>query len=602
MDCRLDCGRFAIEHQRKEDALIMSIFQEVTGEKKITGFGVFVIKGLRPVLPWLGVSIFMGLFFFYPLARILWLGLNPTSLKTLDLASILLASHSLLFTFYQAALSTLLTLVLGVPAAFLFSRYVFKGKSLLRALTAIPFMLPTVVVAAGFNALLGPRGWVNLGLIDLFHLQVAPISIVGTLGAILLAHVFYNTTIVIRLVGNALSHLDPRMEQAARTLGADPSRVLSRVTLPLLRPSILAASVLVFIFDFTSFGVILLLGGPGFSTLEVEIYKQAVQIFNLPMAALLSLIQLLCTLVFSILYSRIVSRTAVTSAPRAAETNLRKARTFRQKLFLGGMVMLVLALFLLPLVSLPVRSLTRLEADRGERSQVRYGLTGDYYAELFLNPRDSIFYVPPFKAVGNSLGYAALTVVLSLALGFPVASALARPRRLERLLDPFLMLPLGASAVTLGLGFIVTFNRPPLALVTSPLLVPLAHTLIALPFVIRSLQPALASIPHRLRQAAASLGASPPRVWVAVDWPIVARATLSAAVFAFTVSLGEFGATSLVIRPEYPTLPIAIARFLSQPGGMNYGQAMAMATVLMVVCGFGILLIERLRLPGTGEF
>jgi thiamine transport system permease protein len=87
-----------------------------------------------------------------------------------------------------------------------------------------------------------------------------------------------------------------------------------------------------------------------------------------------------------------------------------------------------------------------------------------------------------------------------------------------------------------------------------------------------------------------------------VDWPIVVRATLAAAVFAFTISLGEFGATSLVVRPEYPTLPIAIARFLSQPGGLNYGQAMAMATVLMVICGSGSLLIERLRLPGTGDF
>jgi len=580
----------------------MSIYYEGTQTNRITKFRVFVSTWLRPVLPWLGVSIFMGLFFFYPLARILWLGLNPAALITLHLASLHLAFNSLLFTFYQAVLSTLLTFVLGLPAAFLFARYSFRGKSLLRALTAIPFMLPTVVVAAGFNALLGPRGWVNLGLMDLFHLQAAPISIVGTLGVILLAHVFYNTTIVIRLVGNALSHLDPRLEQAARSLGADPLRVFSRVTLPLLRPSILAASVLVFIFDFTSFGVILLLGGPGFSTLEVEIYKQAMQFFNLPLAGLLSLIQLLCTLVFSILYSRILKRTAVTSAPRAAATNQRKARTFPQKLFLTGMVSLLMALFLLPLISLPLRSLTRLEADRGQRDQVRYGLTGDYYTELFINRRDSIFYVPPFEAIGNSLGYAAMTVVLSLALGFPVASALASPRRLERLLDPFLMLPLGASAVTLGLGFIVTFNRPPLALITSPLLVPLAHTLIALPFVIRSLQPALASIPDQLRQAAASLGASPHRVWLAVDWPIVARATLSAAVFAFTVSLGEFGATSLVTRPEYPTLPIAIARFLSQPGGMNYGQAMSMATVLMLVCGTGILLIERLRIPGTGEF
>ena len=556
----------------------------------------------RRLLPWLAPTLFLAIFFFYPLTHILWIGLNPTAFKTLGLASFQLAFHTFFFTVYQALLSVLITLGLGLPAAFLFARFNFRGKSFLRVITAIPFMLPTVVVAAGFNACLGARGWINLGLMNFFQLQSAPIPFVGTLGAILLAHVFYNTTIVIRLVGNALTHLAPRLEQAARTLGADPRQVFWRVTLPLLRPSILAATLLVFIFDFTSFGVVLLLGGPRFSTLEVEIYKQAVQIFNLPLAALLSFIQLLCTLVFSIVYSRIVVRATITTAPHAAESNLKRVRTKREKQFAFILAGLLLIIFFTPLVSLPLRSVTRLDADRGERGQVSYGLTGDYYAELFVNRSNSIFYVPPFDAIGNSLGYAALTVVLSLAFGFPAAAALARPKRLERLLDPLLMLPLGASAVTLGLGFIITFNKPPLALIASPLLVPLAHTLIALPFVIRSLQPALASIPDQLRQAAASLGASPWRVWFSVDWPIVARATLSAAVFAFTVSLGEFGASSLVVRPEFPTIPIAIARFLSQPGGLNYGQAMAMATILMVICGGGILLIERLRLPGTGEF
>ena len=554
------------------------------------------------LLPWLPPVLFLSIFFFYPLTHILWMGLNPTSFKTLGLASFQLTLYTLLFTIYQALLSVLITLALGLPAAFLFARFNFPGKSFLRVLTAVPFMLPTVVVAAGFNAFLGPRGWINLGLMHLFHLQSAPIPFVGTLGAILLAHVFYNTTIVIRLVGNALTHLDPRLEQAARTLGADSSQVFWRVTLPLLRPSIMAAALLVFIFDFTSFGVILLLGGPRFSTLEVEIYKQAVQVFNLPLAAMLSLVQLLCTLAFSILYSRLVIRKTITTAPHAAESNLHRVRTRREKHFVLILVGLLLIVFLMPLLSLPLRSVVRLDADRGQRGQINYGLTGDYYAELLINRSNSIFYVPPFDAIGNSLGYAALTVVLSLALGFPVSAALARPKRLDRLLDPLLILPLGASALTLGLGFIITFNQPPLALIASPLLVPLAHTLIALPFVIRSLQPGLASIPDQLRHAAASLGASPRQVWFTVDWPIVARATLSAAVFAFTVSLGEFGATSLVVRPEFPTIPIAIARFLSQPGGLNYGQAMAMATVLMMVCGVGILLIERLRLPGTGEF
>jgi thiamine transport system permease protein len=431
-----------------------------------------------------------------------------------------------------------------------------------------------------------------------FGLSAPPISFIGTLGAILLAHVFYNTTSVIRLVGGALSSLDPRLSQAARSLGADSPQVWWQVVLPLLRPLLLAACLLVFLFDFTSFGVILLLGGPSFTTLEVQIYIQALQLLNLPVAALLSLIQVLCTIAFSILYTRCAVRTRLQTAPRSAESNLRRSTTVPEKFFVVCMMVVLLLLFVLPMAALPLRSVSRLDADRGERTRIQAGFTVDYYTELFVNRRDSIFYVPPVQAAVNSLGYACATVFLSLALGFPAASALAKPARLEKFLDPILMIPLGASAVTLGLGFILAFGR----WLTYPWMVPLAHTLVALPFVVRTLQPALASLPDRLRQAAASLGASPFRSWQTVDWPIVRRATLSAAGFAFTISLGEFGATSLLSRPEYPTIPIAIYRFLAQPGGLNYGQAMAMATLLMVLTTSSILLIEKMRLPGAAEF
>jgi len=551
------------------------------------------------LLLWLLPLTFIGLFFFYPLGRIL---AQSFELSILTLENLRLTSHDLLFTLYQAALSTLLTLILGLPTAYLFARFDFPGKALLRALTAVPFMLPTVVVAAGFNALLGLRGWINLGLMNLLGLETAPVQFVGTLGAILIAHVFYNTTIVIRLVGSALSQLDPRLEAAARTLGANSRKMWWHVTLPLLRPSLLAAGLLVFLFDFTSFGVILLLGGPGFATLEVETYIQALQMLNLPLAGLLSAVQLLCTLAFSVMYTRVVAKTHVQVSPRAAQYNLRRARAWREKIFVAGLGFLLITFFVLPMLALPLRSVSRLEAARGQRTDVQYGLTGDYYSELFVNRLDSLFYVPPIRAALNSLGYAGLTVLFSLLMGFPAASALARPGKLERWLDPLLVLPLGASAVTLGLGFIISFNRPPLRLLASPWLIPLAHTMVALPFVIRTLQPALASIPDRLRDAASILGASPFRAWLAVDWPIIWRASLAAATFAFTVSLGEFGATALLIRPEYPTIPIAIYRFLSQPGGLNYGQAMSMATILMVLATVGILTIERLRLPGMREF
>ncbi|MBI3162069.1 MAG: iron ABC transporter permease [Chloroflexi bacterium] len=554
----------------------------------------YVFPRFLRFLIWLPVLLFLLSFFFYPLSKILALTFDPATL--LNPNNLRNTQHVVGFTFYQAALSTLLTFALGIPSAVFFAKFDFPGKPLLRALTAVPFMLPTVVVASSFNALFGNHGLLSSlipnpsSLLPTFILHPSPFIL------ILIAHVFYNATIVIRVVGNALSRLDPKLEAAARTLGADSFRVWKNVTLPLLRPSLLAAALLVFLFDFTSFGVILLLGGSSFATLEVEIYIRALKLPNLSLAAMLSVVQLIFTLIFSILYTRIIKQTTTQTAPRFSIA--RRPKTLREKIFVSTVYCLLFIFFLLPLLSLPIRSFTRLEADRGQRGEVQYGFTTDYYEELFINRRGSLFYVPPIRAAFNSLGYAVITVVLSLALGYPTAYALAKPTRLEKFLDPLIMLPLGASAVMLGLGFILSFGRA----LASPFFVPIAHTLVALPFVIRTLQPALASIPERLRQAASTLGASPFRVWQTVDLPILSRATLSAATFAFTVSLGEFGATLLLTRPEYPTIPIAIQRFLSQPGGLNFGQAMAMATLLMILTTLSILAIEKLRLNQDGEF
>jgi len=532
-------------------------------------------------------------FFLYPLGSILRAALDGSVL--LDERTWVVVRRALGFTLYQAALSTLFTLLVGLPLAYLFARYRFPLRSLWRIAVAIPFMLPTVVVAAGFNAWLGDRGWVNLTLMRAFGLPEAPIPFSGTLTAIVTAHVFYNTTLIVRILAYTLEHMDPRLEQAARVLGADGWRVFWHITLPLLRPALLAAASLVFLFDFTSFGVILLLGGPQFATLEVEIYVQGVHMLNLSLAALLSVVQLLCTAALSFLYGRLLAQVIAPIAPRPAEVNLRTPCRWAERAFVGLMVLLLIALFVLPMVSVPIRSVARLEAARGERGEIRYGLTADYYRELFINRRGSLFYVPPLQAARNSLLFALLTVLLSLALGIPAAVALSRQNVWARRMDVLWMLPLGVSGVTLGLGFLLAFRRA----VAFPGLVPLAHTLIALPLVIRTLQPALVSIPSHLRQAARVLGASPWRAWWRVEWPILRRAVLAAAAFAFTVSLGEFGATLLLTRPEYPTLPVAIYRFLSQPGGLNYGQAMAMTTILMLLTAAGVLLLERLRMPGS---
>ncbi|MEO5886627.1 MAG: hypothetical protein ABIQ77_03100, partial [Anaerolineales bacterium] len=151
-----------------------------------------VYLSTRPLL-WLLPLSFLAIAFFFPLSKILALTFNVNTLTT---ANLQLAYRVLVFTFYQAILSTLLTLLLGLPSAYLFARYDFHGKAFLRALTAVPFMLPTVVVAASFNSLLGQRGLLNT-LLHPSSFTLQPFI------AILLAHVFYNTTIIIRVVSNA---------------------------------------------------------------------------------------------------------------------------------------------------------------------------------------------------------------------------------------------------------------------------------------------------------------------------------------------------------------------------------------------------------------
>jgi thiamine transport system permease protein len=544
-------------------------------------------------LLWLIPLLFLGLFFLYPLISIFGMALRSTW-QGWDNFPWQRVGSILGFTFFQAALSTFLTILIGLPAAFLFGRYDFKGKKVFRVLFTLPFILPTVVVAAGFNAIIGPHGLINLFLMQIWHLSQPPIQVLNTLAAILLAHVFYNTAVVIRTVGSSLEQIDPRLEQASRTLGASPRRSFWEVTLPLLRSSLMSAALVVFLFDFTSFGVILLMGGPQFTTLEVEIYFQTMQLLNLPMAAWLSAIQLGCTLILIILILRCGGDLPIPVAPRLSHGTYRQIKFWGEKLFLIIMLVLLVALLVMPLAALILRSFTKLD-DLSPGNHLISNFTLQYYRELFINRQLSFFYVPPVEALRNSLFYAMAASALALIFGSLATYALLQKSRWNKYFDPLIMLPMGTSAVTLGLGFIVVFATLPNARDFYPILIPIAHSLVALPFVVRVMHPALASIPSSLKQAAATLGASPWQVWFKVELPIASRAAAVAGLFAFTVSLGEFGATAFLSRPDIPTLPVAIYRFLSQPGSLNYGQALAMATILMVLCALVMLIIDHIN-------
>jgi len=511
---------------------------------------------------------FLAVFFLFPLGAIVERGLRGDGEgSALDVLADPLTREVLWFTVWQAVASTALTVAVALPASYVLGRFSFPGRSVVRALVVVPFVLPTVVVALAFLALLPDeveRGW-------------API---------LVANAFFNVAVVVRVVGTFWAGLDPRVGEAAATLGAGPGARFRDVTLPLLAPALAAASAIVFLFTFTSFGIVVILGGPRYATLEAEIYNQAVRAFDLRAAAVLSLVQLVCVALAVWVTMRLETRLAVAGGVRPERDVVRPPRTTGERLLLAGSLGTLAVFVGLPLAVLVERSLSVGEG---------YGL-GAYRA---LGSPTSALLATPWEAIVNSLVFAAAATAIALVVGGLAAFAIVG-RGGSRLLDGLLMLPLGASAVMLGFGFVIAFDRWPIDWRAEPWIVPVAQALVAIPFVVRIVAPTLRAVDERQREAAALLGAPPGRVLREIDLPIVSRALAVAAGFAFAISLGEFGATVFLARPDLPTLPVAIFRFLGRPGELNAAQAYALAVILMAVTALSMLLVERARLRRTG--
>ena len=523
---------------------------------------------------------FLGVFFAWPVVNIVGEGLRSDAGWDLSGLGEVVGDPALRgvvwFTLWQAAASTALTLALGLPVAHLLARHSFRGRRLVHALITVPFVLPTVVVGAAFLALLGPQS--PLG-----------IDLTGTAWAILLAHAFFNLAVVVRTVGGLWEGLDPRTEEAARVLGANRWQAFAHVTLPVLRPALAAAAAVTFLFTFTSFGVIQVLGRPGQVTLEAEIYRQTADLLDLPVASILALLQLTAVATLLLVQDRLQRRHEVRAAAMRPDA-LRPLRTTAERVG-AGVVLGGLALFIGgPLLSLVERSF---------RTSDGHGLSA--WRALADGGTTSGLFVAPLEAVANSVRFGIAATLIAVVLGGLAAAALARSRgRVAGGIDALLLLPLGTSAVTVGFGFLIALDEP-VDLRASPWLVPLAQAVVALPFVVRTMVPVLRSIDDRLHEAAAVLGAGPWQRWVAIDLPLLRRAVAVAAGFAFAISLGEFGATTVIARADTPTVPVAISRLLGRPGSLNVGQAFALSTILMVLTAASVLLVDRWRGRGRAH-
>ncbi|HSM66928.1 MAG TPA: iron ABC transporter permease [Ilumatobacteraceae bacterium] len=506
----------------------------------------------------------LGLFYLWPFVTLLTEALGG------DAVSDTLARRQtwdvVWFTLWQAVASTVLTIVVGLAPAYVVARFEFRGRRLLVGLLTAAFVLPTVVMGAAFLALL-------------------PESLDRTVWAVLGAHVAFNLAVVVRVVGSLWEHLPTDMEAAAATLGASRRRVVTQISLPLVRPAITAAATIVFLFTFTSFGVIRVLGAPGTRTVEVEVWRRATQLGDIGGAAVLTLIQLAVLavlLVWSTTAQRRHSR-ALALAPTAPR---RRARTGGERRFVALAAGSAGLVALAPLGALVVRSFstptgwsTNAWTDLG-RTEVRPGIRVG---------------VDPIEAITNSVSTMLWATGFAVVFGALASLAITAARRHGRLIDGGLMLPLGTSAVTIGLGMLITFDTPPVDWRASWWLVPVGHALVAVPFVVRTCVGVLRSVDPMMTAAAGTLGAAPVTAWRATVVPYLWRPLVAGGALAAAISLGEFGATSFLSRSGGETLPIAIEQLLGRTGTTLQAQGYVLATMLAAVTIAIVVVVDSVQ-------
>ncbi len=539
--------------------------------------GQYLIWAVSVIVP----VVFVSVFFIYPVTSLIGEGFFNDARFTLagfvEVFSSPRTWRMIKNTLLFASLGTVFSVLFGVPGAYLFYRVSFPGRRLLRTLITIPFVLPSIVVGVAFKTLFSASG-----MLGFLHLD-------GSIVAIICALVFFNYSVIVRTTGTLWARLDPRTVEAAQTLGAKRLRAFLTITLPSLTPAIASGAAVVFMFCASSYGVVMVLGGVSYGTIETEIWYQTAYMLNLPAAAALSIVQLFFVVIALWITSRMQARSAQAlklHADHAAEVAFQLRRDGLPALIAGFVVLSMV----LPVLNLAVASF---------RTETGWGF--DHYLTL-LGYTHKSFSVPVSAALVNTLVTATQATLLALSLGIMVSLVLSRRPRQRKLragiaiLDAIFMLPLGVSAVTVGFGFLISLNRPPLDLRTSIALIPIAQAMVALPLVVRVLLPTLRAINPRQREVAETLSATPVRILRTIDLPYLISGLGVAAGFAFSTSLGEFGATSFLARPDRPTLPVMIFKLISRPGTDNYGAAMAAAMVLVLLTGLVMAILDRIEL------
>jgi thiamine transport system permease protein len=517
-------------------------------------------------LLWALPLTFVAVLFYWPVVRFTSLGFSGDWLATLAEPKVL---GVIWFTLWQALVSTVLTVTLAIPGAYLLYTRSFPGERLVKSLITVPFVLPSIVVAVGFAVFRNVHDfWVELG----FTFLLEPVY------WIIAAHVFVNYSIAVRTIGGVWATFDAEVEEAAELDGAGRLKTLIAISLPQLKPAIFSASALVFLFSATSFGIVLVLGGGQVLSIETAIYFAATQFLDLEGAAALVLVQTLMTavafLVGSSLSKGAIGLEQVFEGARKPKVDLRDLPA----VLISAVI--VIGLILMPLLLVLI-----------EAFQVGDSFGFQNFENLTTRGARDLLNISVVEAAKNSLRNMAVAASIAFVLGTLISWLLVRTK--HKVLDFVFLAPLGVSSVVLGFGFLVSFDAEWFPLRSSWLIVPLAQALIAVPMVIRLVYPALVSIGKEPIEQASLDGASSWQTWRFVESGMIKGVLLTALGYAAITSVGEFGASTFLAYGSEGTIPTLLFRLIARPGEQNFGMAMAVSAILIAFVWAVMLLLSR---------
>ena len=540
---------------------------------------------LKLIMPFYLIALlYLTIFFYVPLLTILkesfLRGDSFTLANYLDVLTKSVVVSSIQFTFIESILSTLASVILGLPIALILTKYRFKGKSVYESLLLVPFILPGMVVGLAFLLLFNPNGIIpSFFEIIGFRLEQSLWSFVG----IIMAHAYYNSPLVAVMTTSVWRRVDPEIEEVAETLGAHGFKKFVKITMPLIMPGLLSSSLLTFIFSFSSFEVVLLLGNFRFRTIEVEIYHLFRNRLDFSGASSLATVQLIIIILLTWLYFTSIQK----------YTDIRKSgkvsKVFEEHLFKTSKKNLLLGIYLVFFSIFQIFPLA-MTLFYSVYDPVKDQFTLSGFSSVFSTDYNPYLGSSPISAPINTIIFSVITASISLLLGLISAYATKEGGLLSLISNIAVFVPLATSRLTIGLGMILAFGSIGVLYQDTRPLIIASHIMIAYPFTTRSILNGLSKIDPYVIESAETLGAKPLKRFVKVDVPILSPSLAVATSLAFATSLGEFAATNILYRGNFPTLTVLIYVMLS---GRRFVSASAAAFILITMSFLVFLAIRK---------